>query len=68
MITVEDVEGWRRSHAMAPLSPDQVTRLLNECAAMAVERRRLTAVLDDLRATLPDTRQALNRLARIITP
>ena len=48
-LSVEEVEMLRRSHAMAPLRPDDVSQLLDSCAELAAERRELIRVLHQLR-------------------
>jgi hypothetical protein len=65
-LSVEEVEMLRRSHAMAPLRPDDVAQLLESCAELAAERRELIRVLQRLRHTFPAVRQALNEIATII--
>jgi hypothetical protein len=65
-LSVEEIEMLRRSHAMAPLRPDDVSHLLDSCAELAVERRELIRVLQQLRHTFPAVRQALNEMATIV--
>ncbi len=68
VLTVEEVEGLRRSAAMAPLSPTQVLDLLDECASMARERQQIAAALADLPESVAALRTALNRLHRLVQP
>ena len=65
-LSVEGIEMLRRSHAMAPLRPDDVSQLLDSCAELAAEHRELIRVLRQLRHTFPAVRQALNEMATII--
>ncbi len=67
-MTVEEIEGLRRSAAMAPLSPVQVIAVLEECARMARERQQIAQALADLPESVAALRAALNRLHRIVQP
>jgi hypothetical protein len=65
-LSVEQIEMLRRSHAMAPLRPDDVSQLLDSCAELAADRRELIRVLQQLRHTFPAVREALNEMATIV--
>lgn len=66
MLKVHEIEGLRRSNAMAPLAQSHVAELLDSCAAMAREREAIQSVLTELSAPFGDVRRALNELQRII--
>lgn len=51
---------------MAPLTPNDVDRLLAAAAEMAAERAAITRVLDELPASFGAVRSALNELKRIV--
>ena len=67
-MTPEELEGYRRSKAMAPLSPAAVDELLTACAAMVQDRARIREILA---GTLPTfvtaIRSALNELHQIVS-
>jgi hypothetical protein len=65
MLTVNDVEGIRRSAAMAPLSSDEAFRILEACDQLLRERR-IVAVLADLPASWGQVRKVLNELQAIV--
>lgn len=66
MLRTHDIEGLRRSNAMAPLSQTHVCELIESCAAMAREREQIRAVLAELSSPFSDVRQALNEMQRIL--
>jgi hypothetical protein len=66
VLTVEEVEQLRRSHAMAPLSPAAVSELLAAAAQMAAERRQIARTLAELPTAVTELRGALNRLHRLV--
>jgi hypothetical protein len=51
---------------MAPLSPSDVTELLETCRQLTVERQQIAAVLADLPESVAALRTALNRLHRLV--
>ena len=51
VLTVHDIEGYRRSAAMAPLSPDAVQRILGDVEQLARERQQIAAILAELPAS-----------------
>ncbi|MEP7204505.1 MAG: hypothetical protein ABI894_17975 [Ilumatobacteraceae bacterium] len=67
MLSRTDIEGLRRSAAMAPLSPDSVTQILQACEQMAREREQIQLILT---SQLPPgwgaVRDALRRLCTIV--
>lgn len=67
MLKVHEIEGLRRSNAMAPLSQSHVAEILESCAAMARERQAIVDVLSGLTPPFRDVRQALNELQRIVS-
>jgi hypothetical protein len=66
MLTVNDVEGIRRSAAMAALSSDEAFRVLEACDQLLRERARIAAVLADLPASWGQVRKVLNELQAIV--
>jgi hypothetical protein len=66
MLTVNDVEGIRRSAAMAPLSTDEAFRVLEACDQLLRERARIAALLADLPASWTKVRGVLNELQAIV--
>ncbi len=56
----------RRSHAMAPLRPDDVSQLLDSCAELAAERHEPIRVLQQLRHTSQAVQHASNEMATIV--
>jgi hypothetical protein len=67
MLSKHEIEGLRRSNAMAPLSQSHVAELIESCVAMAVEREAVRTVLAELSPPFGDVRKALNDLQRIVT-
>ncbi|HEY5422497.1 MAG TPA: hypothetical protein VIK05_03445 [Ilumatobacteraceae bacterium] len=67
MLSRTEIEGLRRSAAMAPLSPDAVTQVLQACEQMAREREQIQLIL---KSQLPPSwgavRDALRRLSTIV--
>ena len=66
MMSKHEIEGLRRSNAMAPLSQSHVAELIESCAAMAGEREAVRNVLADLSPPFGDLRKALNELQRLV--
>jgi hypothetical protein len=66
MLTVHDLEVIRRSAAMAPLSRDEMTRLIDATVQLVRERSQIADVLGRLPASFGDVREALNELQRIV--
>jgi hypothetical protein len=66
MLTINDVEGIRRSAAMAPLSSDEAFRVLATCDQLLRERARIAAVMADLPASWSQVRKVLNELQAIV--
>lgn len=66
-LSLHDIESMRRSHAMAPLSPEAVAELLDTCNQLARERQEIAAVLTDLPESVSALRAALNRLHRLVS-
>ena len=67
MLSKHDLEALRRSHAMAPLAPSQVSELLDTCARLICEHEAAVAVVRDLPPTFSALRAALNTLHRILS-
>ena len=65
VIDVHELEGYRRSAAMAPLSPDAVQRILDYLGRLVAEREQITAILAALPASFGAVRQTLNELQRL---
>ena len=61
-----ELESLRRSAAMAPLPPRQVTELLDGYLALSQERLRIRALLGRLGPSWRDARTVLNELAELI--
>ena len=68
MLTAHDIEGFRRSAAMAPLSHDSTMAVLDECARLLREREQIATVLTDLPSSFAAVRVALNELQRLVQP
>ena len=68
MLTVNDVEGFRRSAAMAPLSKEATMQILEEFDKLIRERAQIAAVLGDLPSSFGAVRAALNQLQRLVQP
>ena len=66
VLTIHDVEGIRRSAAMAPLSSDEAFRVLGACDQLLRERARIVAALADLPASWGQVRKVLNELQAIV--
>jgi hypothetical protein len=66
MLTLNDVEGIRRSAAMAPLSSAEAFRVLEACDQLLRERTRIAALLADLPASWGRVRTVLNELQTIV--
>ena len=67
MMTLHDLEGTRRSLAMAPLSRDEADRVLDTCTALLRERQQIVDLLDRLPTSFGEVRAVLNELQRIVT-
>ena len=62
-----EIEGLRRSAAMAPLSADAVTQVLQACEQMAREREQIQLILkSQLPPNWSAVRDALRRLSTIV--
>ncbi len=61
-----ELEGIRRSAAMAPLSKDETERLIAACGQLIRERVQIAALLADLPPSFSAVRAALNELQRLI--
>ena len=66
MLSLHDVEGSRRSLAMAPLSRAESDRLLDTCSQLLQERAQITALLERLPNSFGEVRQLLNELQLLI--
>jgi len=67
MMSRTEIEGLRRSAAMAPLSPDTVTQLLEACEQMAREREQIQLIVtSQLPPSWGAVRDALRRLSTIV--
>lgn len=67
MLASHEIESLRRSHAMAPLSPTQVSQLIDTCAQLSRQREQVATVLARLPESFADLRAALNELHRIVS-
>jgi len=65
-LTVHDIEGFRRSAAMAPLSKDETARILDACDRLVRERARIANVLAELPTSFGAVRAALNELQTLV--
>ncbi|MCU1359932.1 MAG: hypothetical protein JWN99_1221 [Ilumatobacteraceae bacterium] len=66
MLTVHDLESIRRSAAMAPLSRDEMARLIDTTVQLVRERAQIADVLGRLPVSFGDVREAVNELQRIV--
>gem|GEM_PF-2044175 len=66
MLTIHDLEGLRRSAAMAPLSQAEVLRLIDDCDRLLRERQQITAALAELPTSWATVRTTLNQLHRLL--
>jgi hypothetical protein len=66
VMSTNEIEQLRRSHAMAPLAASAVDQLLATAAGLAAQRDAIAAVLAELPTAFGDVRNALNEMARII--
>ena len=66
MLEVHEIEGLRRSAAMAPLSPTAVVQLLDSCEQMARQRAQVLNVLSGLSPPWSSVRSALNDLHKLM--
>jgi hypothetical protein len=67
-LSVEEIEGLRRSQAMAPLSASHVEQLLETAGELARRQREIDKVLASLGTRWPGVRAALNELAKLTKP
>jgi predicted component of type VI protein secretion system len=67
-LTQYDMESMIRSAAMAPLSPDNVRRVLMEHQELLREREALEELLGRLLPAWGECRQLLNELAKVAGP
>lgn len=66
MLTVHDIEGIRRSAAMAPLSNEETFRVLDTCDHLLRERARIVDLLAGLPPSWANVRKVLNELQTLI--
>jgi hypothetical protein len=66
MLTIHDIEGLRRSAAMAPLSQAQTVRVLDEIDGLVRERAEIARVLAELPTSFGAVRSTLNELQRLV--
>ena len=66
MLTTADLISIRRSAAMAPLSADEIGRLVDTCDQLMRERARIAELLADLPASWANVRSVLNELQAIV--
>jgi hypothetical protein len=66
MLDRHEIEGLRRSAAMAPLSPTAIVELLDSCDQLVRQREQILTVLDDLAQSWTTVRSALNELHKIV--
>lgn len=64
-LSVEQIEGMRRSHAMGSLPPSQIDDQLETAAVLAQRQREIAMVLHSLGRRWPGVRHALNELNRL---
>ncbi len=67
-LSVEEIEGLRRSAAMSALPASQVDELLATAAELARRQREIAKVLHSLGSRWPSVRAALNELAKLTGP
>jgi hypothetical protein len=67
VLSKHDVEALRRSHAMAPLAPSQVSELLDTCTRLICQHEAAVAAVQELPPTFAALRTALNALHRILS-
>ena len=65
--TSAELETLRRSLSMAPLSSEQIVRLIESNKALLAERAELETLLGDLLPSWQAAREVLNRLHRVIS-
>jgi hypothetical protein len=66
MLTTHDIEGLRRSAAMAPLSKNEALRVLDETDRLVRERAEIARLLADLPASFGAVRSTLNELQKLV--
>lgn len=66
MMTVAELEGLRRSHAMAPLPATKVAALIEACDQLVREREQIATIVAALPNSFGELRTALNDLHRIV--
>ena len=66
VLTTADLISIRRSAAMAALSADETSRVLDACDQLLRERARIAELLADLPASWTTVRQVLNELQLIV--
>ena len=66
MLSVHEIEGLRRSLAMAPLGRRDVDELIATCAALLAQRAQVADVLARLPESWAEVRAALNELQRLV--
>jgi hypothetical protein len=66
MLSTHELEGTRRSAAMAPLSQEETQRLIDGALELARERERIANVLRRLPTSFASVRDCLNELQSIV--
>ena len=66
MITVHDIEGFRRSAALAPLPSHTTIEILEQFDRLVREREQIARVLADLPSSFGAVRAAVNELQTLI--
>jgi hypothetical protein len=66
MRTTHDIEGLRRSAAMAPLSHSETLRVLDEIDGLVRERVEIACQLAELPSTFGAVRSTLNELQKLV--
>ena len=66
MLTTHDIEGLRRSAAMAPLSQNETLRVLDETDRLVRERAEIARLLADLPKSFGAVRSTLNELQKMV--
>jgi len=64
-LSVEQLEGLRRSHVMGGLPKSQVDELLETAIELARRQREVARILHSLGSRWPGVRAALNELSKL---
>ena len=67
-LSVEQIEGLRRSNAMGSLPQSQIDELIETAAELARRQREIDKALHSLGSRWPGVRAALNELNRLTRP